>query len=41
MPHEPDSRRKCDNPGRTILLAALGCIVLLWAPLIIVMSVLL
>ena len=33
--------RECDNPGRAILLAALFCIVLFWAPIVIALSVLL
>ena len=33
--------RECDNPGGAILLCALACVCLFWAPLIIALSVLL
>jgi hypothetical protein len=33
--------RQCDSPGSAILLAALACAVLFWAPLIYILTVML
>jgi hypothetical protein len=37
----PRVARECDSPGSAILLAALACAVLFWAPLIYVLTVML